>query len=129
CGGGGAPRAATLGVEELSGGEGTKGPFVRLRLGRVGRGDQIPADLYLPARGQPAEAVVIVHPGGKSALSTAGGEPDPLIATLLGAVRSGLAMDAFRTGEHLGAGGPRAHPSPAHFHAYTPSLLSDRVHA
>lgn len=121
------PPDGSLRVEELGKGGGADGPFVRLRLGRVRRGDQVPAALYVPTNGASGDGVVIVHPGGSAALGTAGGEPNPLITALRAAGRTILAIDAFRTGEHLGPGEPPARATPAHFFTYNRSLLAERV--
>ena len=72
-----------------------------LVLGRKSVGDQIPAVLFAPERARPGRAVLVVHPQGKAALADpASGTPGKLVARLLQARCTVLAMDAFLTGEH-----------------------------
>jgi len=67
-------------------------------IGRKGKGDRVPAILYLPA--EPAGGVVAVSAAGKAALANRDATPGPLVADLLRAKRAVLAIDAYRTGEY-----------------------------
>lgn len=97
-----------------------------LILGRRGRGDRIPALLYLPEGRDPDSATVVVHPQGKAALVTAAGELNELVSGLLRRGQAVLAIDAFMTGEHLAAA-PAQRPSTVHFLTYNRSVIGDQV--
>jgi hypothetical protein len=97
----------------------------RLLLGRREEGEQVPALWYLPRPFEPGRpAVLAVHPEGKAALADPErGQPGPLVAGLLAAGISVLAIDAFLTGEARGRreeGGP-------HFHTYNQATAACRV--
>jgi dienelactone hydrolase len=73
-----------------------------LLLGRSGRGDRIPAALWLPPKRRaskpvPIPVVLIVHPDGKNAVGSS-----PLAAELLRRGSAVFSIDAFQTGEHRG---------------------------
>ena len=73
-----------------------------LLLGRSGRGDRIPAALWLPPKRRaskpvPIPVVFVVHPDGKNAAGSS-----PLAAELLRRGSAVFSIDAFQTGEHRG---------------------------
>jgi dienelactone hydrolase len=73
-----------------------------LLLGRSGRGDRIPAALWLPPKPRagkpvPIPVVFVVHPDGKNAAGSS-----PLAAELLRRGSAVFSIDAFQTGEHRG---------------------------
>jgi len=73
-----------------------------LLLGRSGRGDHIPAALWLPPKRRagkpvPVPVVFLVHPDGKNAAGSS-----PLAAELLRRGSAVFSIDAFQTGEHRG---------------------------
>jgi len=74
-----------------------------LLLGRRGRGDRIPAALWLPPKPRragkplPIPVVLVVHPDGKNSAGAS-----PLAAELLRRGSAVFSIDAFQTGEHLG---------------------------
>jgi dienelactone hydrolase len=73
-----------------------------LLLGRSGRGDRIPAALWLPPKRRtgkpvPIPVVLVVHPDGKNAAGSS-----PLAAELLRQGSAVFSIDAFQTGEHRG---------------------------
>ena len=73
-----------------------------LILGRKGKGDRVPAVLYLPTRtAEPSPATILVHPQGKRALVDLDeGMPSALVLGLLSRGHRVLALDTFLTGEH-----------------------------
>ena len=102
-------------------------------LGRRNHGDRIPYTEFRPP-GLPRGAVLVVHPGGTSALTQNDGrDPGPLIQHLLGRGRSVLAVDVFLTG--LTDGGPdagMAHGGPdtgehAYFSTYNRTVTANRA--
>jgi dienelactone hydrolase len=99
----------------------------RLLLGRRGRGDRVPALLYLPAGRRPAYATVVVHPAGKAALVTDDGEPAGVLAGLLQTGQAVLAIDLFLTGEHLGLREVPKRATTGHFLTYNRSTLAEQV--
>ena len=73
----------------------------RLLISRPGKRDWIPAIWYQPLRPS-GEATLILSPKGKAGLVLSGrAEPVQLVTRLLGAGQSVLAIDAFKTGEHV----------------------------
>jgi dienelactone hydrolase len=73
-----------------------------LLLGRSGRGDRIPAALWLPPKRRagkpvPIPVVFVVHPEGKNSAGSS-----PLAAELLRRGSAVFSIDAFQTGEHRG---------------------------
>jgi len=106
---GGPVAAEFLGFADLTSG-GEKFHAVRLLLSRDD--EKVPAVLYLgkgkdvldEVRGK--TAVLLVHPGGKAALSGADGTPGPYLRALLKRVPYVLTMDPFLTGEFHSAFGP-----------------------
>jgi len=74
----------------------------RYIITRPGEGDQIPAILYSPKRGNLWKtANLVVHPEGKAALvDFASGEPGDFVKAMLENDQMVLAIDAFLTGEH-----------------------------
>ena len=74
----------------------------RILLGRGGRGDRIPAALWLPPKPRagkplPIPVVFVMHPEGKNSAGAS-----PLAAELLRRGSAVFSIDAFQTGEHLG---------------------------
>jgi len=76
--------------------------ITRYIITRPGVGDQIPAVLYSPTRGNLWKtANLVVHPKGKAALvDFASGEPYDLVKAMLEKDQMVLAIDTFLTGEH-----------------------------
>ena len=67
-------------------------------MGRRNHGDRVPYTEFRPP-GLPRGAVLVVHPGGASALTLdSGRDPGPLIQHLLGKGRLVLVVDVFLTG-------------------------------
>lgn len=98
------PAGETL-VEEAKGT--VTGPdftATRLIIGRVGKGDAIPAVLYRPVHSEVRGSTLIVAAEGKAALvDRSKAAPGPLVAGLLAQGQAVLAIDAFRTGERAQA--------------------------
>jgi len=79
--------------------ETTSGAVIHLTLGRAGRGDSIPAALFLPPGKRPRGVIVIAHPAGMAAsMDTATGQPGPVVTALLAKGQAALVFDAFLTG-------------------------------
>ncbi len=73
---------------------------VRLRLGRKGKHEAIPASLLIPAsRSRRRPATLIVHSQGKDAIVKMGQPLSPVVAASLEEGRVVMAMDCFRVGE------------------------------
>jgi len=75
-----------------------------LLLGRSGRGDRIPAALWLPPKPRRGDrppglspVVLVIHPDGENAAGSS-----PLAAELLRRGSAVFSIDAFQTGEHRG---------------------------
>ncbi len=72
---------------------------VRFSLTRRGKGDSVPATLWLPGgKIQPRQSVLLVHPGGSAEFEVAGG-PGKLVDALLKQSCSVLIPDLFNTGK------------------------------
>ncbi len=73
-----------------------------LILGRKGKGDRVPATLFIPTRvSEPSPATIIVHPDGKRALADIeNGQPRQLVQKLLEQGHRVLGLDTFLTGEY-----------------------------
>jgi len=74
----------------------------RIFIGRKGKGDKIPAVLYVPDNlSETTSATLVVHPDGKAALVDAGkAMPGELVSGLLKGGQMVLAIDTFLTGEY-----------------------------
>lgn len=74
----------------------------RLLIGRKGKGDKIPAMLYIPEKlNEKATGTLIVHENGKAALvDAANAKPGALVSELLKQGQTVLAIDCFLTGEY-----------------------------
>ncbi|MCY3770461.1 MAG: acetylxylan esterase [Gemmatimonadetes bacterium] len=85
-------------------------------MGRRDHGDRVPYTEFRPP-GLPRGAVLVVHPGGASALTQDNGrDPRPLILHLLGKGRLVLVVDVFLTG--LADGEPETGEPDTGEHAY-----------
>jgi len=95
------PRASDLKVAELGSETQADLQITRLRLGRMGRGDRVPAVLYGPKNTlAKVSACVLVHPRGKAALLDKDtGLPTDILAELLAGGQAVLAIDAYLLGE------------------------------
>ena len=115
-----------------------------LHLGRADHGDSIPATLYVPivsAKIEPEnqkpktenrklDAVILVHPNGRSAfLDAATGAPSPLVKSLIARGQTILLLDAFLTGERASATAltTRERPFGEFFDTYNRTNLQERV--
>ncbi|MBN1418476.1 MAG: acetylxylan esterase [Planctomycetes bacterium] len=95
-------------------------------IGRKGKGDRVPAILYIPA--EEAGGVVAVSAAGKAALANRDATPGPLVADLLSAKRAVLAIDAYRTGEYETPIPPQVPPeSGNYFTTYNRTRLMCRI--
>ena len=68
-------------------------------LGRVGKGDRIPAILFNPNRNTFKTIVVLAHPDGKSGFLEKSGAPKGLAKKILDRGHSVLVVDTFLTGD------------------------------
>lgn len=118
--------AATFLPEAVEGGTRT-----RMLLGRAGRGDSIPAILFLPevaSASDRAQAIVLVHPEGKSHWLDEGRNPGPVVAALLKRGRAVFLPDAFLTGERADPDVEKARkPFDNYFATYNRTDLQERV--
>ncbi len=102
----------------------------RLLLGRVGKGEAVPAVLYRRAgAGGKADGCVVVHPEGKAGLVDAGrGGPGELLSALLDGGGSVLALDAYLTGEfHSPFDRTEQRRDKKYFTTYNRTVLVQRV--
>ena len=129
------PDAAHILIEETALQPGTGYIQQTIHLGRADRGDNIPAMLYIPnmviKNNTPKlDAVVLVHPNGKTAfLDSATGAPGALVKSLLAQGQVVLLLDAFLTGEHASAEAlaARVRPFGEFFDTYNRTNLQERV--
>lgn len=100
-----------------------------LDLGRIGRGDHIPALLFRPERREIAAAFVLAHPDGKSAwLSSDPTRPGSMVRALLERGCTVLILDAFLTGERADpSAAERRKPFLNYFTTYNRTDLQERV--
>ncbi|HLV79386.1 MAG TPA: hypothetical protein VKT32_03860, partial [Chthonomonadaceae bacterium] len=105
------------------------GALIRLHLGRDGRGDNIPAALFLPPSEGKHPAIVLVHPEGMAAfMDPAAGRPGTLALALLAKGRAVLLLDAFLTGSRADAAAESARqPFENFFTTYNRTDLQERV--
>ncbi len=93
-------------------------------MGRRHHGDRVPYTAFLP-EGSARSAVLVVHPGGASALTQQNGrDPGLLIQHLLGKGRLVLVVDVFLTGMAEGALDSGEH---AYFSTYNHTPTANRV--
>jgi dienelactone hydrolase len=146
------PAAAHLIAEEAGLRTGTGYTQHTLHLGRTGRGDNIPALLFVPTASGKSEAgnasaskigsrmldaVVLVHPNGKMAfldphtafIDTESGEPGKLVKRLLAQGQTVLLLDTFLTGHRASATAlaARQRPFGEFFDTYNRTNLQERV--
>lgn len=97
-----APKAGDIDVESVGKTEYCDFTTWKMFLGRKGKGEKIPAILYVPrdAAGK-ASAVLVVHPDGKAGLvDVLGKQPGGLLSGLLEQGHMVLAIDYFLSGEY-----------------------------
>jgi dienelactone hydrolase len=70
-----------------------------LYLGRIGKGDRLPALLCSPAKQPLSTCIILVHPDGKQAFVSADGRPRGLAAEWVDHRYPVLMLDTFLTGE------------------------------
>jgi len=93
-------------------------------MGRRNHGDRVPYTAFRP-EGNARGAVLVVHPGGASALTQDNGrDPGPLIQHLLGKGRLVLVVDVFLTGMAEGEMDMGEH---AYFSTYNHTPTANRV--
>ena len=99
-----------------------------VQFGRDGKGDNIPAILYLPLNNPTFSAVVLAHPGGKSAYLEKG-QPNGLVQALLARKQAVLILDLFLTGERADAKASAARKVPfgEFFSTYNRTDAQERV--
>ena len=135
------PEASHILAEEAAPQTGTAYTQHTLHLGRADRGDNIPALLFTPtgtsesgsgsaikSRSQKLDAVVLVHPNGKSAFLE-GGAPGTLVKSLLAQGQTVLLPDTFLTGERASkeALAARQRPFGEFFDTYNRTNVQERV--
>lgn len=100
----------------------------RMLIARAGKKDWIPAVLYQPAQGL-RRVVLVVHPAGKAALVAGDGlHPGKLVQQLLSQGKSVLAIDCFRTGEHVLPPGMKMRDEAiSHFTTFNKTDTQERV--
>jgi dienelactone hydrolase len=107
-----------------------EGTCTRLSIGREGKGDCVPAALFMPTRPVVAPVVVLAHPQGRAALmNLQTDQPGPLVASLLAKRHGVLILDTFLTGERADAGTLEARKVPftKYFSTYNRTNLQERV--
>ncbi len=99
-----------------------------VHFGRDGKGDNIPAILYLPLNNPTFSAVVLAHPSGKSAYLE-NGKPNGLVLALLARKQAVLILDLFLTGERADAKASAARKVPfgEFFSTYNRTDAQERV--
>ncbi|MBA3439480.1 MAG: acetylxylan esterase [Pyrinomonadaceae bacterium] len=77
----------------------------RFLIGRIGKGDRVPATVWMPSRrNRTKTATLIVHEDGRAPLTNLEGvSPGPVVAELLRKGHVVMAIDCFQTGEAKGA--------------------------
>ncbi|MCS6777301.1 MAG: dienelactone hydrolase family protein [Chloroherpetonaceae bacterium] len=101
----------------------------RLRIGRRGRGDSLPAVLFLPNGGPTYPAVVLTDPKGKSAFLTPDNRPGEFAQAFLRRGHAVLVLDLFLTGELADPAAEQARKRPfgEFFSTYNRTNLQERV--
>ena len=99
-----------------------------VHFGRDGKGDNIPAILYLPFNNPTFSAVVLAHPNGKSTYLE-NGKPNGLVRALLARKQAVLILDLFLTGERADAKASAARKKPfgEFFSTYNRTDAQERV--
>jgi len=99
-----------------------------VHFGRGGKGDNIPAMLFLPLNNPTYAAIILTHPSGKSAYLE-NGKPNSLVRTLLAKKQAVLILDLFLTGERADpkASESRKVPFGVFFSTYNRTNAQERV--
>jgi len=102
--------------------------MARLHLGRMGKGDRIPALLITPENDSYRYMVVLAHPEGKSAFLDDAGMPKGLSKMFLDRRNAVLLVDTFLTGELKNDNAAQARkPFANFFSTYNRTDLQERV--
>lgn len=97
-----------------------------LALGRVGKGDRIPATLITPRRDTLRLMAVLAHPDGQRAFLNADGSPKGLARKLIDKNLAVLMFDSFQTGGATNAG-PKRDYKANFFTTYNRTDIQERV--
>ncbi len=100
----------------------------KLAIGRVGRGDRLPAALVSPLKDNVNAMIILAHPGGKGAYLDRTGNPTGLAKTLVERGQTVFLLDTFLTGELADTEAAKArHPFENYFTTYNRTDLQERV--
>ena len=104
------------------------GTVTKLAIGRVGRGDRLPAALLSPFKDAVNTVVILAHPGGKGAYLDPAGHPTGLAKKLVDRGQTVMLLDTFLTGELSNAAASKARkPFENFFTTYNRTDLQERV--